>query len=207
MKIINPSYEIIDYDKQALKKIEKIARICYKSEEKITAHSSEKFIQNIIIRGHEAMIEHSSITVKFICNRGFSHELVRHRIASFAQESTRYCNYSKKDEIEVVAPYWFATGKAGDIMAWKLAMESCEKKYLTLIKGGLPPQAARGVLPIDLKTEIVITANLREWRSIFKLRTDSAAHPDMQRLMKPVLQQFKTIISIIFDDIDCEAQI
>jgi len=209
MRIIEPSFEIISptniNGNDILKEIEKIARTCYKSEDKITDLSAQDLICQLLKRGHEAMLEFGpSITVKFICNRGFTHELVRHRIASFAQESTRYCNYSKDkhgSEITVIEPSSLDP-MSHNYLVWKDAMESSEKAYMHLIECQVPPQIARGVLPIDVKTEINIKANLREWRHIFKLRTSAAAHPSMHQLMRPLLKQLQTNIPIIFDDIN-----
>ena len=200
MKIIEPSFEIL-YPKplqgeEILKRIETAARTCYKSEDKITSDSAETFVEGLIRREHFAMLEHGGdISVRFISNRGFTHELVRHRLASFAQESTRYCNYSKNEfgnEITVVKPYWYDGTEAGESCKnrWKQAMKLNEDAYFTLLNLNLSAQAARGVLPNDLKTEIVITANIREWRHIMALRTAKAAHPDMRRLMEPLLAVF-----------------
>jgi thymidylate synthase (FAD) len=207
MQVIDPSYEIMYYDKDALKLLEKIARVCYKSEDKITEYSHESLLKNLITRDHTAMIEHSNVTVKFVHNRGFSHELVRHRIASYAQESTRYCNYSKgkfDGELTMIKPYWFEENDDIDCIIWHDTMKKIEQSYMELIKMGQPPQAARGILPNDLKTEIVITANLREWRNIFKLRTAIAAHPDMRRIMVPLFFDLRGIFPIIFNDIKME---
>lgn len=217
MKIIEPSYEILteisDGGVKELQHIEKIGRTCYKSEDRITedGESAEKFVKMLIDRGHEAMIEHSSLSVKFICDRGVSHELVRHRIASFAQESTRYCNYSKDkfgNEITVIEPSFFGIGSNVDgkdtnamYESWLNACENCEKEYFHLLKLGAKPQEARAILPISLKTEITVTTNFREWRNFFKLRADKAAHPQMRELTIPLLNELKIRIPVIFDDI------
>lgn len=215
MKIIEPSYEILTpiNGEEILKTLEKVARTCYKSEDKIEEGSSRRMAGILLKNGHETMIEFFDITVKFVHNRGFSHEMVRHRLCSFAQESTRYCNYSGDkfgNEITVIKPYWlfgeqreeveyFESKESG---IWFSAINSAEKNYFKLLEAGLKPQDARGVLPNDLKTEINVKANLREWRQIFKLRTSTAAHPDMRRIMIPLLQELKTQIPIIFDDIE-----
>lgn len=223
MKIIKPSYEIINIEKingiAILKDIEKVGRTCYKSEENITEESASKFVDMIIKRGHEAMIEHNSISVRFICDRGVSHELVRHRLASFAQESTRYCNYSKdkfENEITVIKPCWLnetpnellqlrnsrhPCHKNMGSFNWVSAMQECENRYLTLLKLGWAPQEARSVLPNSLKTEIVMTMNLREWRHFFKLRCDNAAHPQMRELILPLLCEMSDLIPVVFDDL------
>ena len=209
MKIIKPSYEILTdispFGILELEQIERAARTCYKSEDKITdqAQSAQQLIKKLIANGHEAMLEHSSLTVKFICDRGVSHELVRHRMASFAQESTRYCNYSQDKfggEITVVKPFYLAEdSKAYDL--WGSACTYAETRYFELLNEGLSPQEARCVLPNSLKTEVVITANYREWRHILKLRTDRTAHPQMRELMVPLLKDLYERILVIFDDI------
>ena len=216
MKIIKPSYEILtpisDGGIKELQHIEKIGRVCYKSEDRITddGESAKKFVKMLINNGHEAMIEHSSLSVKFIVDRGVSHELVRHRIASFAQESTRYCNYSKDkfgNEITVILPCFFDTGmgilsNSLVYQEWKLACECAEERYFNLLKMGATPQQSRTVLPNSLKTEITITANYREWRNFFILRTAEASHPQMREITIPLLKELKTLIPIIFDDIE-----
>ena len=216
MKIIKPSYEILtpisDGGIKELQHIEKIGRVCYKSENRMTddGESAKKFVKMLINNGHEAMIEHSSLSVKFVVDRGVSHELVRHRIASFAQESTRYCNYSKDkfgNEITVILPCFFDTGmgvlsNSLVYQEWKLACECAEERYFNLLKMGATPQQARTVLPNSLKTEIIITANYREWRNFFKLRTAEASHPHMREVTIPLLKEIKPLIPIIFDDIE-----
>lgn len=209
MKIVSAGYEILTPISNGgideLKHIEKIGRVCYKSEDKITGdgESARKFVKMLIDRGHEAMIEHSSLSVKFTVDRGVSHELVRHRIASFAQESTRYCNYSKNkfgNEITVIKPLFFAEDSE-QYSEWKSAMIDAEKHYFDLLKNGATPQEARSVLPNSTKTEITITANYREWRNFFKLRTAEAAHPQMREVTIPLLEELKEKLPIVFDDI------
>lgn len=209
MKIINPSYEILTdispFGTLELEQIERAARTCYKSEDKILdqAESAKKLIGKLIENGHEAMLEHSILSVKFICDRGVSHELVRHRMASFAQESTRYCNYSQDKfgkEITLITPVAFARGsKAYDI--WATACSFAEVSYFELLNDGASPQDARAVLPNSLKTEVVMTANYREWRHILELRCSEKAHPEMRRLMLPLLEDLHGRIPVIFDDI------
>lgn len=212
MKIIKAGYEILtaisDGGIEELQHIEKIGRVCYKSENKITedGESAKKFVKMIIDKGHEAMIEHSSLSVKFTVDRGVSHELVRHRIASFAQESTRYCNYSKDKfgkEITVIEPCFFSP-LSDSYTFWKHAMESAEGHYFSLLGSRATPQEARSVLPNSTKTEITITANYREWRNFFKLRTAKAAHPQMREVTIPLLAELKKKLPIIFDDIIAE---
>lgn len=206
MKIIKPGFEILTpiNGEEILKHIELVGRVCYKSEDKITEDSAKKFIAVLIKRGHEAVIEHFNITVKFICDRGVSHEIVRHRIASYAQESTRYCNYNNDKfdgEITVIEPF-FLNKNSFNYKAWYKAMQYAEATYMDMIADGATPQEARSVLPNSLKTEIVVTMNLREWRHFFKLRTAIAAHPQMREVAIPLLKELRNVIPVIFDDIN-----
>lgn len=190
-----------------LNKIERIARTCYKSEGKIKEGSAAKMVAALIRSGHEAMIEHASLTIKFVVDRGVSHEIVRHRMASFAQESTRYCNYFKDDfgsECTFIIPdYIQYKSKAWDM--WVEQMKAAEKTYFNLLDFGLSPQEARCVLPNSTKTEIIMTANLREWRHFFKLRaagTTGKPHPQMLEVAVPLLAELKEFVPVIFDDIE-----
>ena len=214
MKIIKPYTEILTpiNGVQILKDIERVARTCYKSEDKISEDdsSARELVSKLLKRGHEAMIEFGGdIVVKFICDRGVSHEIVRHRVASYAQESTRYCNYSKTGEVTFIEPLWLISNNPGDSITngvyteglWKAAMEASEKAYLSLIEKGWSPQQARSVLPNSLKTEINVKMNIREWRHFFRMRTSKAAHPQMLELTIPLLKEFKSKIPILFDDI------
>lgn len=208
MKIINAGYEFISPIDgiDILKNIEQDGRVCYKSEDLITEDSAIKFAQNIIKRGHEAVLEHCSFTVKFIVDRGVSHEIVRHRVASYCQESTRYCNYSKDkfgNEITVIKPCFWNEGTI-PFEYWETAMRMSEAKYFDLLAQGATPQEARAVLPNSLKTEVVMTANIREWRHFFKLRTASAAHPQMREVAIPLLKECQEKIPVLFDDIEVE---
>lgn len=205
MRIIKPSIEILTPINgiEVLKHIERIGRVCYKSEDKITNESAPRFVKMLIERGHEAMIEHFSISVLFVCDRGVTHEIVRHRIASFAQESTRYCNYGKDkfdNEITVIQPMFFAED-SDQYFHWKKLCEHSESAYMALLTQGASPQEARSILPNSLKTEIVMTANLREWRHFLKLRTASTAHPQMREVAIPLLNKFKEQIPVVFEDI------
>lgn len=207
MRIVKPSYEIMTKinREELLKTIEIAGRTCYKSEDKITEDSAVKFIKMLIKNGHEAMIEHNSITVKFVCDRGVSHEIVRHRIASFAQESTRYCNYSQDKfgkEITVIEPFFFSNDKNNiKYLTWYYACESAERSYFTLLENGASAQEARSVLPNSLKTEIVVTMNLREWRHFFRLRCANAAHPQMREIAIPLFEEMKELLPELFEDI------
>ena len=242
MKLVKPSYTILTKinGEHILADIERVARTCYKSEDKIKyaeavngknphkpvfcASSARLLIKKLIDNKHEAMLEFGdSITVKFICDRGISHELVRHRLASFAQESTRYCNYGNDEHMQFIIPCWYEDVKEEVIEVkwddlntikldneedlvtgyyiWLNAMAQAEADYVRLLASHWSPQQARSVLPNSLKTEINIKANIREWRHIFTLRTAKAAHPQMRELMCPLLDDFKSKIPILFDDI------
>ena len=208
MKIIKPGIEFITpiNGDVILKRIEECGRVCYKSEGKITNDSAPAFVAAIVKRGHEAVLEHCSFTVKFICDRGVSHEIVRHRLASYCQESTRYCNYSKGEfggEITVIEPCYLNK----DTFAydeWKDACRRSETAYFNLLNWGLTAQEARAVLPNSLKTEVVMTANIREWRHFLKLRCSKAAHPQMQEVATLLLKALKEKIPVLFDDVNPE---
>ncbi|MFZ5987506.1 MAG: FAD-dependent thymidylate synthase [Bacillota bacterium] len=209
MVVIKP-YFVIETDingEEVLKHIEKAGRVCYKSEDRTTNTSAAEFVRKIIKNGHEAVIEHYSITVKVICDRGVTHEIVRHRLASYSQESTRYCNYGKdkfSNQITYIEPcFWDVNTEDGKRKydLWKSVMEFCEKKYMELLEAGATPQEARSVLPNSLKTELVMTMNLREWRHFFKLRTAAASHPQMREIAVPLLNKFKELVPVVFDDI------
>lgn len=205
MRVIKPSVEILTPldGAEILKHIERCGRVCYKSEDKITEDSAPRFVKMVLSRGHEAVIEHYSISVRFICDRGVSHEIVRHRLASYCQESTRYCNYSKAgfgNEITVIEPPFLDNNlKRGD---WESACRNAEYSYFKMLESDCTPQEARSVLPNSLKTEIIMTANLREWRHFLKLRCAPAAHPQMRQVALELLRQFKERIPVVFDDIE-----
>lgn len=208
MRIIKPRVEFITpiNGDVILKRLEQCGRVCYKSEGQITEGSAPRFVETLIKRGHEAVLEHCSFTVKFVCDRGVSHEIVRHRMASYCQESTRYCNYGKGDfngEIIVIEPSYLIKGTAA-YDAWKAACEATEQAYFDLLNWGLSPQEARAVLPNSLKTEVVMTANIREWRHILKLRCSKAAHPQMREVATQLLKELQEKIPVLFDDIDPE---
>ena len=208
MRIIEPKAIIESKitQEEAMRIIERAGRVCYKSEDRIYEGSSEKFIRSILKRGHESVIEHVSITVRVICDRGVTHEIVRHRVASYSQESTRYCNYTTdkfSNEITVIKPlFWDESSDSFSI--WKKSMECCEKAYFALINVGASPQEARSVLPNSLKTEIFMTMNFREWRHFFSLRCSKAAHPQMQQIANMILEQFKEQFPLFVEDIVIE---
>lgn len=206
MRIIEPKVELVDDidGAEVLRKIEKCGREAYKSQDKIVGNSAESFIANLIARGHESVLEHFSFTLLFTCDRGVTHELVRHRIASFTQESTRYCNYSQGkfgEEITVIKPCFWEEGTI-PYTIWKDSCAFAEKQYFQLLKHYCSPQQARAVLPNSLKADIVMTANLREWRHFFKLRCDPAAHPQMRQVALQALNLAKATIPVVFDDLD-----
>ncbi len=212
MMIQKPAVEVLRADRyeEMLRRIERIGRVCYKSEDKIEDGSAEKFIRGIIRRGHESVIEHESLTVKFICDRGVTHEIVRHRIASYSQESTRYCNYGKEKFGSQITCIDLATGFQYDLDSetdrkkydvWRRAMENAEASYFQMIELGATPQEARSVLPNSLKTELVVTMNLREWRHFFRLRADAAAHPQCREVARMLLERFAGDYPVFFADL------
>lgn len=207
-KVIEPSFVIIEpnpiHQSAILAKLEVCGRTCYKSESKAGSDTAEGFVRSLVERGHESVIEHVSLTIRFIFDRGVSHEVVRHRLASFSQESTRFCNYSQDrfgNEITVIRPEFWEEGTS-QYDVWLHAMEQAEQAYFRLLEMGALPQQARSVLPNSLKTEIVVTANLREWRLILKQRCSSAAHPQMRQIMCPLLAHLKETLPVIFGDIN-----
>ena len=207
MKIVNQSFEILTplNADAAYKRIESIARTCYKSEAQITETSAQKMVSNLVKRNHWAMLEHVCISVKFITDRGVSHEIVRHRVASYAQESTRYCNYSADkfgNEITVIKPSEFEENSF-EYRAWEQTCQLAEITYNALIERGVTPQIARSVLPTCLKTEIVVTMNLREWMHFFNLRavgTTGAPHPQIKELAMPLLEVFANVFPEVFGE-------
>lgn len=208
MKIIEPSFRWLDGklpdDHAILANIAAAGRVCYQSDLKT---DDATFVRNLIKRGHESVLEHEKLSVRIICDRGVSHELVRHRIASYSQESTRYCNYSKDkfgNELTFIRPPWVPEEFGGNqaARAWKQAMQYAEFYYLKLLEYGWTPEQARTVLPNSLKTEIVVTMNLREWRHFFRLRCAPAAHPQMRQIANMMLAEFKNAVPVIFDDLE-----
>jgi len=213
-KLVSPSFEILTETDgiKILKHLEKIARTCYRSEDKISADgaSAKKLIASLIKSGHEAMIEHYNISVRFVSDMGFYKDLTRHRMASYAIESTRYCNYSKGkfgNELTFSKPQHITEGTP-EYDIWYKCMLDIEKAYMKManLKDSagelyIKPDQLRMLLPHSINAEINITANLREWRHIFRLRTSRAAHPSVSTLMRELLIEFKKQIPIVFDDI------
>jgi thymidylate synthase (FAD) len=205
MKIVSPEFTILTpLDPPAiLARLERAGRTCYRSENRITPDSAGAFVRSILKSGHHSVIEHESISVRLVCDRGVTHELVRHRLASFSQESTRYVNYGRGPEgrgLVVVRPLFFEEGSE-KYRLWLGAMEAAEAAYLALVGAGATAQEARTVLPNSLKTEIVMTANLREWRHVLALRCAPASHPQMREIMKMLLARFQELLPDLFGDI------
>jgi thymidylate synthase (FAD) len=191
--------------------LERCGRVCYKSEDLITEDSASRFVDKICVRNHLSVIEHVSVTARFICNRGVSHELVRHRLGSYSQESTRYCNYGKKGVQFIVPPHvdlpegeYNEKNLIGiekhDARLWLHDKLVSAAHYLKLLEFGWSPQQARDTLPIALKTEIVATFNLRQWQHVFHERCQKAAHPQMQEVMIPLQRQFQTWLPEIYGE-------
>jgi len=217
MILVKPSHKILAIMAEGaeLQLIERAGRTCYKSEDKITMDSSEKFIKSIRDRGHHSVLEHSAMTVRFVCDRGVTHEIVRHRLAAYSQESTRYCNY--KGGVTFVIPPWVDLPEGEHSIdvsllfeeinantTWLLAIQQASDNYINLLQRGWSPQQARSVLPNSLKTEIVMTANFREWRHVLTLRCTKAAHPQMRELMIPLLKECQQLIPVIFEDLEAD---
>ena len=213
MKLVKPSIQFLNCTENPLQAIELAGRTCYKSEYKITSDSAKRFVKMLIDRGHHAMIEHASASYKVICDRGVTHEIVRHRLFSYAQESTRYCNY--KGGVTFIIPPWLAGSEEcregiyitsrdnpyGHLVnIWFNQLFSIEATYIELVKDSWTPQQARSVLPNSLKTEIVITGNLREWRHFFSLRCAKTAHPQMREIARLLLCDITKRIPILFDE-------
>ena len=209
VEFINPpEYAVV------LDTIEKVGRTCYKSEHLITEDSAEGFVRRLIQRGHEAMIEHGSVTMRFINDRGVSHEEVRHRIASFGQESTRYCNYSKDKfdgevtyidiergmELDSTVSKLPFEVKLAIIHEWMVACLDAERHYMRMLELGATPQIARSVLNNSTKTELCITMNFREWRHFIRLRNDPTAHPQMREVAQQALDMLYEKYPVFFEE-------
>jgi thymidylate synthase (FAD) len=206
MLIVEADTCILHITEAPLRLIERAGRTCYKSTSDYTQSSAERFAEKILKLEHESVLEHAAISVLFTCDRGVSHELVRHRLASFSQESTRFCNYSRQsfgEQITVIRPCFFPE-ESPQFQAWRTCCELAEEAYFYLLNSGARPEEARSVLPSSLKTEIVMTANLREWRHVFELRCSKKAHPQMRQLTVPLLKQLRDIVPVVFDDIHPE---
>ena len=202
MKIIKPYHEILSITPNALELIELAYRNCYKSEDKIEPGSAEKLILNCMKLNHTSPLEHASATVRFVCDRGISHELVRHRLASYSQESTRYCRYTDDkfvNQITVIEPSFWDT-YSDEYLEWLNACLHAEYRYMKLLSLGAKAEQARSVLPNSLKTEVVMTCNLREWKHVFRMRCQKAAHPQIREIMLPLLEELHEKIPVVFDE-------
>ena len=217
MKLVKPSIQFMSATRLPLHAIEKAGRTCYKSEDLITKDSAEAFVRKLLSSGHLAMIEHAWMSYRVICDRGVSHEIVRHRLFSYAQESTRYCNY--KGGVTFIIPCWMdieeGECKLDDfvwgmpilgtedelIKSWLRFLVASETAYTRFLNEKWTPQRARSVLPNALKTEIVITGNLREWLHFFKLRTAAAAHPQMREVADMLLADARSQVPVVFEDL------
>lgn len=207
MKTVKPSFEILypTTEEQAIEEMRSIewaGRGCYQSRDKITDTSYRGFIRRAIRKGHMSIIEHAIVKAELVIDRGVLQELARHRLVSLSVESTRYCNYSGEKfggEITVIEPPGLTEPQK---TAWYVAMLDAEEKYLLLLWLGCKPEIARSVLPNSLKANVAtMTANAREWRHIFNLRTSIAAHPQIREVMLMGLKQMKTLFPPIFEDI------
>ena len=195
MEVIKSSVELVNpmpY-KEALNITELATRVCYKSEDKMKEGSAEKLIKGIIKSKHFGCLEHVNLTVKFICDRACSHQLVRHRLMSFNQKSQRYC---KEDNLEVIKPEGLE-----NTSLWLESCRQAENAYAELIRRGEKPEVARGVLPNSTATEIYATANLREWRHFFELRCDRTAQKDIRMLALELLCQMFEKYPVFFEDL------
>lgn len=211
MKILESSIAVdwIESGSEILRRLERYGRTAYKSEDRINDNSAIDFVKMIIKRGHLSVLEHVYVSVRVICDRGISHEIVRHRIASYTQESTRYCNYALGEfgrELTFILPSFFKNKTGARYQEWLTNMRIAERTYRAMIGYGAKPQEARSVLPNSLKTEIVMTMNLRTWLHFFKLRTAPDAHPDMQVVANKMLDEFRAHIPVVFDRADLGEQ-
>ena len=204
MKIVKPSVTLLWITPDPEVQIETAGRTCYKSEDKITEHSARDFARKMRTAGHHAMIEHAVASFRLVTDRGITHEIVRHRLASYAQESTRYCNYSTEkfgNECSFIEPPGLNTDQKKE---WEEACLYAEDKYFKMLSAGCSPQIARSVLPNCLKTEIVMMANLREWRHFISIRSTKAAHPQIRPIAYEVWVVLMKHAPNIFDDIHPE---
>lgn len=217
MILLRPSveFEIVPNRADIYTHLERAARTCYQSEGKIEVGSAEKLLRKVIERGHESVIEHASVSVRLVCDRGVTHELVRHRLVAYSQESTRYCRY--EGHVQFIIPPWVDIDPGeyeSSIVKWGIgwmcddpdrcwmsAMSDAELHYHKLLKQGWTPQQARSVLPNSLKTEIVATANIREWRHILRLRCSKAAHPQMREVMLLLREMLIERLPVLFEDV------
>lgn len=234
MRIIRPYANVIETHgpEEILKKIEQAARISHRSEDLIKENSAERFIRDVIVRrGDWSVVEHACVTVEFVVDRGITHELVRHRLFSYTQESTRFVNYEKKmppsfiypkPEVECELclsgeePHYRSYGSESGWIhpekcvcpyndIWLGGIQEAENRYIALLKTGWRPQEARSVFPNALAAKIWMTGNLRNWRHFFTMRTTKEAHPQMRQVTIPLLKKFQENIPVLYEDIEPEA--
>lgn len=202
INVIQPSFQI-QYPEEPQKMLERLevaGRLCYQSEvQRFGVEANHKWLADKVTRGHLSLIEHASFSVKFITNRGVTHEIVRHRLASYSQESTRYCNYGKTQLTFIRPPFFEEDGEAYQL--WYEACQGSAFAYERLLLKGARPEQARDVLNNSLKTEILMTANMREWRHFCHMRADIHAHPEMRQLAVPLLLRLKKDLPPLFNDI------
>lgn len=190
-------------DPGVLERLERCARVCYRSEDKMGEPGDASFLERILRSGHESVIEHEKITVLFRTDRGVTHEFVRHRLGSYSQESTRYCRYDRERfgrEIAVIRPFFLAEGTPA-YGIWESACQAAEEAYFALLDAGRSAQEARSVLPHSLKTELVMTCNFRQWRHFFRLRCAPAAHPQARQVAIPLLLRMQAVFPVLFGEI------
>lgn len=201
MKIVQPSVTLAHATPDAMRLIERMGRICYQSTHRVTETSAPGFVRMVITRGHESVLEHASAGFMLVTDRGVTHELVRHRIASFSQESTRYCNYTKDQfggEMTFIQP---PNMEGMALSEWRQHMQLSSEVYTFMIKEGVAPEIARSVLPNSLKAEIGMTCNFREWRHFLRLRTSPKAHPQMRQIAKLIRAELLKLATPCFEDI------
>lgn len=209
MKFIEPSVEILSSTGQdtiidQLKIIELAGRNCYKSEDKITEDSYNKMIAMLRMRKHESVLEHGNVTVRMIGSRAFTHQLIRHRLAAYSQESQRYVNYSKDkhgNSISFIKPIGYEDWSDNLKESFVTGLLDAESCYLEMVSDGMKAEDARGVLPNQTKTEIVVTMNLRAWRHFFSMRCDKHAQSEIRHIAKLLLAQMFETMPVIFQDL------
>ena len=208
MRIVEPWIKVEKIDgKQIMKRIERACRTCYRSEGKITEDSYKKLIKNCITSGHESVLEHEKVTVRIYSDIGSYKDLTRHRFASFSVESTRYCSYDKDkygNEIAIMNPVYIEDKEVYEV--WKKTMEGMEKGYMEMKRLGASTDMCREVLPHSTAGEYTMTANIREWKHILKLRTNKRVHPSIRQVLIPLLKYFKEQMPEIFDDVEYDEE-
>ena len=206
MKIVSPSVTLLWITPDPEIHIEAAGRTCYKSEDKITKTSARNFCKKLRTSGHHAMLEHACASFRIVCDRGISHEIVRHRLASYAQESTRYCNYGTYkmgNEISVIQP---PIDDDKVLEFWEDSCRYAELEYLDMLDAGASPQIARSVLPTCLKTELVMTANFREFRHFISLPHSKAAHPQIRPIALDIWRILMGHAPSVFEDLIDETE-